>query len=170
MQRLVTRIGNDPAVPTEFDMDFVFGLDKGTFDGLQRIFNNLCDLTDILGDDYDLGHLRELVEADRDGRCKVFKSKIGDTVYVVGESKIVEATILEMYILHDKKGVEYLVNFKCDENCKRCPFYAWEKDWEGEWGCDCEYGDGAVAQKDFGETVFLTREAAERALKGKRDG
>ena len=105
MQRLVTRIGNDPAVPTEFDMDFVFGLDKGTFDGLQRIFNNLCDLTDILGDDYDLGHLRELVEADRDGRCKVFKSKIGDTVYVVGESKIVEATILSATKI--AKGVRF---------------------------------------------------------------
>ena len=137
---------------------------------LDQLIDRLGQIEDILGDEYDLDRLRELVEADRDGRCKVFKSKIGDTVYVVGESKIVEATISEMYILHDKKGVEYLVNFKCDENCKGCPFYAWEKDWEGEWGCDCEYGDGAVAQKDFGETVFLTHEAAERALKGERDG
>lgn len=41
VERLVIRIGNEPAVPTEFDMDFVFDLDKGTFDGLQRIFNQL---------------------------------------------------------------------------------------------------------------------------------
>lgn len=65
MDRLVTRIGNEPAVPTELDMDFAFDLDKRTFDGLQRIFNQLCDLTDILGDDYDLDRLKELVEKDR---------------------------------------------------------------------------------------------------------
>ena len=67
MERLVIRIGNEPAVPTEFDMDFAFELDKGTFDGLQRIFNQLCDLTDILDDDYDLERLQKLVEADREG-------------------------------------------------------------------------------------------------------
>ncbi|WP_281740818.1 hypothetical protein [Holdemanella biformis] len=67
MKRLVTRIGNEPAVPTELDMDFAFNLDKRTFDGLQRIFNQLCDLTDILGDDYDLDRLKELLEKDRNG-------------------------------------------------------------------------------------------------------
>ena len=79
MERLVIRIGNEPAVPTEFDMDFAFELDKGTFDGLQRIFNQLCDLTDILGTEYDLDRLRELAQADREG--KIPKYTIGDTVY-----------------------------------------------------------------------------------------
>lgn len=31
----------------------------------------IADMEDILGDDYDLDRLRELVEADRDGRCVV---------------------------------------------------------------------------------------------------
>ena len=79
MERLVIRIGNEPAVPTEFDMDFAFELDKGTFDGLQRIFNQLCDLTDILGDEYDLDRLRKLAQADREG--KIPKYTIGDTIY-----------------------------------------------------------------------------------------
>ena len=96
--------------------------------------------------------------------------KVGDTVYVVGEIKVVEAVISEIYTLDSQKGVEYLVDFNCDENCKGCPFYAWEQSWEGEWSCDCEYGNGAVFQKDFGKTVFLTREAAEAALKGEQDG
>lgn len=69
MERLVIRIGNEPAVPTEFDMDFAFELDKGTFDGLQRIFNQLCDLTDILGTEYDIDRLRELAQADKEGQC-----------------------------------------------------------------------------------------------------
>lgn len=71
MERLVIRIGNEPAVPTEFDMDFAFELDKGTFDGLQRIFNQLCDLTDILGTEYDLDRLLELAQADREKRIIV---------------------------------------------------------------------------------------------------
>ena len=83
MDRLVTRIGNEPAVPTELDMDFAFDLDKRTFDGLQRIFNQLCDLTDILGDDYDLDRLKELVEADREGKCVVLPCKVGESVWEV---------------------------------------------------------------------------------------
>lgn len=71
MERLVIRIGNEPAVPTKFDMDFAFDLDKGTFDGLQRIFNQLCDLTDILGDEYNLDRLRELKQADDEGRVTI---------------------------------------------------------------------------------------------------
>ena len=35
------------------------------------IVNRLGHIEDILGDDYDLERLRELVEADRDGRCVV---------------------------------------------------------------------------------------------------
>lgn len=90
MERLVTRIGNEPAVPTEFDMDFAFDLDKETFDKLQRIFNRLCDLTDILGDDYDLDRLKEMVEADREGRCAVTPCKQGDIVYLITEPQNVK--------------------------------------------------------------------------------
>ena len=38
-------------------------------------------IEDILGDDYDLSRLRELVEADRDGRCVVLPKPIGSVVY-----------------------------------------------------------------------------------------
>lgn len=31
----------------------------------------LCDIEDILGDEYDLDELREMVQAKRDGRCVV---------------------------------------------------------------------------------------------------
>ena len=77
MERLVKRVGTGNAVPTKFDMDFVFGLDIETFHGIQKIFNQLCNLTDILGDNCDLDRLRELVEADRDGRCVVLPCKEG---------------------------------------------------------------------------------------------
>ena len=33
-----------------------------------------------------------------------------------------------------------------------------------EYHCGGEYGDGSVSSKDFGKTVFLSREEAEKAL------
>ena len=38
----------------------------------QTAVDRLAEIEDILGDDYDLDRLRELVEADRDGRCVVY--------------------------------------------------------------------------------------------------
>lgn len=37
----------------------------------------LKKIEDILGDDYDLDRLRELAEADRDGRCVIFRKGYG---------------------------------------------------------------------------------------------
>lgn len=39
---------------------------------LPDVINRLTAIEDILGDDYDLDRLRELVEADREGRCFLF--------------------------------------------------------------------------------------------------
>ena len=38
---------------------------------VEKVYNRLKKIEDILGDDYDLDRLRELVEADREGRCVV---------------------------------------------------------------------------------------------------
>ena len=40
----------------------------------------LCAIEDILGDDYDLDRLRELTQADKEGRCAVLPVKLGDSV------------------------------------------------------------------------------------------
>lgn len=39
--------------------------------GVEEIIKRLAAIEDILGDEYDLDRLRQLVEADRDGRCVV---------------------------------------------------------------------------------------------------
>ena len=39
---------------------------------IARAFDRLAAIEDILGDDYDLDRLRELIQADREGRCFVF--------------------------------------------------------------------------------------------------
>lgn len=132
-------------------------------DCVKDMASRLALIENILGDDYDLDRLKELVEADREGRCVVTKLKIGEHVFVVGEKKIVRARIQEIY-LDDMLELIYLVDFKCDDSCDGCPFNSWSQSWEGEWSCDGEYGDGSVKQSEFGKTVFATREEAEAAL------
>lgn len=41
---------------------------------IQRVVDKCAAIEDILGDEYDLDRLRDLVEADRDGRCVVLPS------------------------------------------------------------------------------------------------
>lgn len=55
---------------TEKDWDSVRG---NIFDAVRR----LQEIENILGDTYDLDHLRELVEADKDGRCVVLPKEGG---------------------------------------------------------------------------------------------
>ena len=43
-------------------------------DCTQTVVDRLAEIEDILGDDYDIDRLRELVQADRDGRCVVLPS------------------------------------------------------------------------------------------------
>lgn len=105
-------------------------------DCIQRLtWLRLLDIEDILGDDYNLDRLRELVEADRDGRCVVLPCKVGDSVYLTnwfGKTKHAIYRVIDPYFYTDDAR--------------------------------------GFSLKEFGKTVFLTREAAERALKGEQDG
>ena len=113
--------------------------------------------------------LRELAEADKDGRLVVLPCKVGDTVWATS-SKIIKCEIDEMYLC-DSGGIEFLVSFNCDgADCKRCPFNNWTQDCSGECYCDCEYGNGSFKDSDIGKTVFLTCEEAEKACGAKMDG
>ena len=87
--------------------------------------------------------LRELAEADKDGRLVMLPCKVGDTVYFALIRRIIE------------KQVFSIVSFS---NSTR--IYC---------GGTSEY----FRPEDIGKTVFLTREEAEKALQGmegKKDG
>lgn len=117
-----------------------------------------------LGDGMTLMRLRELAVADQEGRVVVLPCKGTDKLYVVGTKQIVECNVAEMYLMDDET-IEYLVNFECVDNCDGCPFNSWERETvSDEYHCGGEYGDGSVSSKNFGKTVFLTREEAEKAL------
>ncbi len=103
-----------------------------------QIVEALGAIEDILGDNYDLDRLRELVEADREGRCVVLPCKIEDDVYINLLGKTLPFSVISISqmastpTLKAMHGVRLCYIFKAD---------------------------------DVGKTVFRTREAAEQALR-----
>lgn len=91
-----------------------------------------------------LDRLRELVEADKDGRCVVLPCEVCDTVYILNkvfDGKEIKNTIEKRIV--DKFTINRLKN----------TFYESSKPFVLHFNL-C----------DFGKTVFLNREAAEAAL------
>ncbi len=92
--------------------------------------------------------------------------KVGDTVWVIGDKdgyQIKECKAEEFFFV-DAEKFQVGVCFECDTDCEGCYFSSWSQSHCGEWSCDGEYGNGFIPVDDFGKTVFLTREEAEKAL------
>ena len=105
-------------------------------------------------DGLSIDRLRELAEADKDGRVVVLPCKVGDTLWGTGRDNVPREMELEA---PDIRAVCTDEDNLCMSTCNRKP--------DGF----CAYrlrNDGA----DIGKTVFLTREDAESALEVKRDG
>ena len=98
----------------------------------------LADIEDILGDDYDLDRLKELVQADREERCVVHPLKSDDEVYIILLSRV--------FLFEVTSAVWY----------RESPIY------KAMHGIHLCY---VFNQDDIGKTVFLTREEAEAAMK-----
>ena len=102
----------------------------------------LCDIEDILGDEYDLDRLRELALADREGRCVVLPCKVEDDVYINILGRTLPFTVISISQMAStptfkaQHGIRLVYIFKAD---------------------------------DVGETVFLTRAEAEAALRREQD-
>lgn len=104
-------------------------------------------LSKILGEDYNLDRLKELVEADREGRCVVLPCKIGSKLYRTSMRKmqVYEVSVSREYF-HNSKNNATLFAVQIFENGKKSTSY------------EC------FREKDIGKTVFLTRKEAEAAL------
>ena len=93
-----------------------------------------------------VARLRELAEADKDGRVVVLPCKVGDTVWRIvrdGEPHITRDEVRDMYFADDMTPCVELV------------------------------GGRVTFTEKFGKTVFLSREEAEKALQemeDKKDG
>ena len=62
----------------------------------------VAEIVSIIGNDYDLGRLRKLVEADREGRCMILPAKLGTRLFVRckdGDSPVVvESTVVGAHV------------------------------------------------------------------------
>ena len=107
---------------------------------IAKAFDRLAAIEDILGDEYDLDELREMVQAKREGRCVVLPCKIDDDVYINLFGRTLDATVISISELASTP------TYKAMYGIRLC--YIFKAD-------------------DVGRTVFLTREAAEEALKAR---
>lgn len=97
----------------------------------------LADIEDILGDDYDLDRLKELVEVDREGKVILRKTKEGSKVYTILLGRIFPFDVISA--TWNSKNAVY----------------------EAEHGKYLRY---LFNDADIGISVFLTREEAEASL------
>lgn len=101
----------------------------------------------------DVDRMKELAEADKDGRLAVLPCKVGGTLWVTGRDSVPREMRLEA---PDIRAVCTDEDNLCMSTCNRKP--------DGF----CAYrlrNDGA----DIGKTVFLTREEAEAALEAMKN-
>ena len=107
------------------------------------IVRRLAAIEDILGDEYDLDELKEMVQAKREGRCVVLPCKVEDDVYINILGRTLPFTVISISQMAStptfkaQHGIRLVYIFKAD---------------------------------DVGETVFLTRAEAEAALRREQDG
>ena len=95
----------------------------------------------------DVDRMKELAEADKDGRLVVLPCKVGDTLYeVTGRKTISESRVKAI-------RVELF-----------CVFIEWEIEKGFVW-----QSLAGVSAGEIGKTVFLTREEAEKALEAMKD-
>ena len=119
---------------TELTPEEVLPKDKA--DEIALKLMRLADLESICS----YTRLRELAEADKDGRLVVPPCKVGDTLFRVFAGEILE---------HKVRNMRYFAI-------------------QGRWDIDttpfCSYVESSI-----GKTIFLTREEAERALEAMKD-
>lgn len=93
-----------------------------------------------------VARLRELAEADKDGRVVVLPCKVGDTVFARLDNK--SKYVCECKVKQIVVGNIVFVTF--------APIGAPEREYD-------------VSLRGFGKTVFLSREEAEKAMKGETE-
>ena len=81
----------------------------------ETAIHRLVTIEDILGDEYDLDRLRELVQAEREGRCVVLPCAIGDPAYIIrwhiGSAAMGDETYRFVDSFPARFGVEMLGDF-----------------------------------------------------------
>lgn len=120
------------------------GYELDTLQGVNAVVDRLAAYEDI----GPIDHLRELVQAEQDGKLVVLPCKVGDTVYLVTNGEIKKT---EVESIHQWTSGHWKLGAHTDK--KYTYWTGYEIDFEG-----------------VGKTVFLTREEAEAALEAQQGG
>ena len=107
---------------------------------VSTLVKDWSDLCTIVGECGGLDRLRELAEADKDGRLVVLPCKAGDKLYRVFAGEIFEHRVGSM------------------------KYFAIQGRWDIDTSPFCSYVESSI-----GKTIFLTREEAEKALEAMKD-
>lgn len=117
-------------------------------------YRMLTEISNIISDDYDINRLKELVQADREGKCVLLPCK--DWLEIVfGEQ--------EVFYGIDMDCIEHPIREISVDSSSRC---TWYDGWKSVVikGYDENGFDWDFEPEEIGETVFFTREEAEVAL------
>ena len=110
------------------------------------IINRLADIEDILGDEYDLAELKEMVQAKQEGRCVVLPCKPSDVT---------------VYQLRNKKHARGVGVSPRHISCATV--------WAGGNYALHHQGQDDCLGRDLGKTWFLNEEDAEAALRREQE-
>ena len=116
------------------------GLEPDEVNALQKDWSDLCT---VIGECGGIDRLRELAEADKAGRLVVLPCKVGDTVWITGSVRRLYSEKVRTFFCGDPSYSRGMT----DNGVKMIRTT----------GCD-------IPIHEFGKTVFLTREEAEKAL------
>lgn len=107
-------------------------------------------IEDILGDTYDLDHLRELLEAEKEGRMVVLPCKVGDTIYAIPSKINRKLNVINRHPENNRVYTQTVQEVSCFP--------------DGVYLLKCFGGLQVHDSRFFRETWFLTKEEAEAAL------
>ena len=120
---------------------------------LRKLGENAWHLWDFAqaAENMTVGRLKELAEADKDGRVVVPPCKVGDTVYFVNAKQILEFAVVGYAV--DETGISWVHSEHVDKIGNT--------------------NERTFSPDRFGKNTFFTREEAEKALQemeDKKDG
>lgn len=126
------------------------GFCKDIFRKMARdLYGQLKDYEDIAELCGGTDRLREFAEADKAGRCVVLPCRVGEKIYYLNGKYIIEVDVVGYKV--DETGAWLFIGETYNPETNRA------------YHCDLE-------TERIGKTVFFTREEAERAMEGKKNG
>ena len=116
---------------------------------VSALVKDWSDRCTIIGECGGIDRLRELAEADKDGRLVILPCKVGDTVWITGSVRRLYSEKVRTFFC----GNPSYGRGMADNSVQMIRTT----------GCD-------IPIHEFGKTVFLTREEAEKALEAMKNG